>query len=115
MQFNNLAKLSNEVKPEIHAEEIDHSEYVMTCINTIPSTSNILENFLWHKSSHSSYNQTECNDKREIINNTFITYVESLLNYTNHHALIQEWKLNIDAVAHEKKIDANVYKPSTEK
>ena len=77
--FNNLAKLSNEVKPEIHAEEIDHSEYVMTCINTIPSTSNILKNFLWHKSSHSSYNQTECNDKREIINNTFITYDEGAI------------------------------------
>ena len=33
----------------------------------------------------------------------FSTYVESLLNYINHPALIQEWKLNLDAPACEKK------------
>ena len=40
--FNNLAKLPNEVKQRIHAEETDNSDYVMTCINTITSTSNTL-------------------------------------------------------------------------
>ena len=42
--FNNLVKLPNEVKQIIHAEETDISDFVMTCINTIPSTSNILKN-----------------------------------------------------------------------
>ena len=70
---------------------------------------------LLHKSLHYSYIQTEYNDKEEIINNTFITYVEPLLNYINNPALIQEWKLNPDAAAYKNKIDANVHKLSTKK
>ena len=76
--FNNLAKLLNQVKQIIHAEETDNSDYAVTCINTIPSTSNTLKKLLLHKNIHSSYIQTEYNDKEEIINNTFITYVEPL-------------------------------------
>ena len=36
--FNNLAKLLNEVKQRIHAEETDNSDYVMTCIDKMIST-----------------------------------------------------------------------------
>ena len=36
-----------------------------------------------------SYIQTKYNDKEKIINNTLITYVESLLDDINHPALIQ--------------------------
>ena len=52
---NNLEKLPNEVKQIIHAEETDNSDKVMTCINTIPSTSNTLNNLVVNKSLHSSY------------------------------------------------------------
>ena len=38
--LNNLAKLPNEVKQIIHAEERHNPDYVMTCINTILSTPN---------------------------------------------------------------------------
>ena len=38
-----------------------------------------------------------------------------MLSDTNHPALIQEWKLNIDSAAYENKIDANMYKPSAKK
>ena len=38
-----------------------------------------------------------------------------MLNDINHPAFLQEWKLNIDAAAYEKQIDANVYKPSVKK
>ena len=112
--FNNLAKLTKKVKQRIHAEETDNSDYVMTCINTIPSTSNTLKKLLLHKSLHYSYIQTDYNDKGEIINNTFITYVEPLLDDFNNNALLQEWKLNLDAAAYEK-IDADMYKPSAKK
>ena len=44
--------------------------------------------------------------------NIFSSNVYSFLNYINHCALIQEWKLNIDAPAYEKQIDANVNRPS---
>ena len=41
--------------------------------------------------------------------------VEPLLKDINNTVLLQEWKLNIDAVAYEKQIDANVFKPSDKK
>ena len=97
-----LAKHPNAVKQIIHAEKTDNSDYLMTCINTIPSASNTLKKMFLHKSLHSSYIQTEFNEKHEIINNTFITYVEPLLKDINYPALIQEQKINFDAEAYEK-------------
>ena len=73
---NNFGKLPNKVKQIINSEETENSEKVMTSINTIPSTSNTLKNLLLNKSLHSSYIQTEFNEKKGIINNTFITDVE---------------------------------------
>ena len=87
----------------------------MTCINKSSSTSNTLKEFLLYKSLHYSYIQTKYNDKEEIMNNTFIVYVEPLLDDINNPALIQERKVNIDAALYENKIDANVYKPSSKK
>ena len=62
-----------------------------------------LRSFCYIKSLHSSYIQNEYNDKEEIINKTFITCVETLLDRINHPVLLQECKLNIDATAYEKK------------
>ena len=45
-----------------------------------------------------------------MIINIFNAYFVPLLKHINHHALIQEWKLNLDAVAYEKHIDANMSK-----
>ena len=55
---NNLAKLPNNVKQIIFAEETDNSDKVMTCINTTPSISNTLYNLLVNKSLYSSFIQT---------------------------------------------------------
>ena len=82
----------------------------MTCINTINSTSNTLTNLLLNKSLHSSYIKKSFNDKEVIIINKFILYVLPLLKDINHPALLQEWKLNLDAAAYEKHIYANVSK-----
>ena len=46
---------------------------------------------------HSYYIQTIYNGRQKIINNIFSTYVEPLLNDIHHTALLQEWKLNLDA------------------
>ena len=110
----NLTKITNLSKQTIHAEEAHNSNYIMICIKTIPYISNNPTSFSY-SSLHSYYIQTEFNDTEEIINNTFITYVEPLLIYINHPALIQEWKLNIHAAAYEKKIDSDVYKTSAKK
>ena len=87
---NNLAKLPNGVKHRIHAEETDNSDKVMTCTTTIPSTSNTLKNLAVNEGFHSSYIQTELNDKKEMILNIFSAYVEPLLKDINHPALLQE-------------------------
>ena len=73
--YNNLAKLPNEVKQRTHAEETDNSDNVMTCINTITSTSKTLKNLVVNKSLYSSYIQTEFNDIKKIIINIFSAYV----------------------------------------
>ena len=79
------------------------SDYVMNCTTLIPSISSTLKKFLLEYNLHSSYNQTKYIGEEEIIHNIFNTYVKPLLNYINHPELVQEWKLNIDAPAYEKK------------
>ena len=98
---NNLEKLPNDVKQRIHAEETDNSDKFMTCINTIPYTSNTLKNLVVNKSSRPSNIQTEFNDKKDIIINIFSAYVVPMLKDINHPALLKEWKLNIDTAAYE--------------
>ena len=74
----------------------------MTFINTITSTSNTLKKLLLNKSLHSSYIQIQFNEKEEIINNIFSSYVEHSLKYINHPELPQKRKLNLDATEYEK-------------
>ena len=50
-----------------------------------------------------------------MIINIFSAYVVPLLKYINHPALLQEWKINLDATAYERNIDANMSKPSDKK
>ena len=50
-----------------------------------------------------------------MIINIFSAYVAPLLKDTNHPALLQECKVNLDAVAYERNIDANMSKHSDKK
>ena len=50
-----------------------------------------------------------------MIINIFSAYVVPRLKDINHPALIQEWKLNLDASAYEKNIDAKMSKTSDKK
>ena len=78
------------------------SDYIMTCTTAIPSISNTLKKLLLQYNFHSSYNQTKYIGEEEIIHNILSKYVEPLLNYINHLAFVQEWKINIDDPAYEK-------------
>ena len=49
---NNLEKLPNDLNQRIQAKETDNSDKLMTCINTIISTSNTLYNLVVNKSLH---------------------------------------------------------------
>ena len=42
--------------------------------------------------------------EEEILHNIFSKYVEPLLNYINHTALVQECRINIDTSAYENKL-----------
>ena len=101
---NNLAKLTNELKQIIHAEEKDISDKVMTCINTIPFTSNTLHKLLLNEILHSSYLQRKLEQKVEIIIKIFSSYVEPLLKDINHTTLLQKWKMNLNSAAYETKL-----------
>ena len=68
-----------------------------------------------NKILHYFYIKTELNDKKKIIIIIFSEYVVPLLKAINHPALLQEWKLNPDASAYEKNIDASIYKTSDKK
>ena len=50
-----------------------------------------------------------------MIINIFSVYVLTLLKDINHPALLQEWKLNLDAAVYENNINANMSKPSEKK
>ena len=50
-----------------------------------------------------------------MIINIISAYVVPLLKDINNTALIQDWKLNLDAEAYERNIDANVSKTSDKK
>ena len=43
---NKLTRIANEAKQIIHAIDMHDSDYVMNCINTIPSISSSLKKFL---------------------------------------------------------------------
>ena len=107
-----MEKLPNDVKQITYAEETDNSDKVMTCINTIPSTSNTLKNLVVNKSLHSSYIQREFNNKKYMSIKIFSSYVVPLLKDINHLTLLQEWKLNLDTAAYERNIYADISKPS---
>ena len=108
---NNLKIIYNGEKQTIHAMDMHYSYCVMTCTIKITFTSNTLKKLLLQYNLHSSYNRTKYNGEEEIIHNIFSTHVETLLNYVNHPAFLQEWKLNIDAPAYDF-FYANVNRPS---
>ena len=56
--------------------------------------------------------QIEFNDKKKTIIKIFSAYFVPLLKDINHPAFLQEWKLNLDAAAYERNIDANMSKLS---
>ena len=80
------------------------SDHVMTCTTAIISMSNMIKKLLLQCNLNSSYNQEKYIGEDEIIHNIFRTYVEPLLNYINHFALVQERKLYLDAPAYDKKL-----------
>ena len=74
----------------------------MICSTNNPSTSNALKNLLVNKNSHCYYTNKEFNDKKEETINIFSAYLTPQIKEIHHPALLQEWKINLDAAEYEK-------------
>ena len=51
---------------------------------------------------HSSYSTDNYNNQKEAMDRLFSTYVTPQIKEIYHPAIIQEWRLNIDAAEYEK-------------
>ena len=90
------------VKDRVGAELKVNSDLVMLCYTTITSTSNTLKYLFISKDYHSSYSTDNSNNQTEAMDILFSTYVTPQIKEIYHPAIIQEWKLNIDAAEYEK-------------
>ena len=104
----NLKRLPSQVKDRVGSEVTVNSEKFMIFSTTIPSTSNTLKNLLVNSNSHSSYTNQEFSDKKEQMITIFSTYVAPQIKEIHHPALLQEWKLNLDAAYYENNMKANM-------
>ena len=84
-------------------------------VATHGADSNTLKNLLVNANSHSSHTNKEFNDKKEEMITIFSTYVTPQIKEIHHPALLQEWKLNLDAAEYENNMKDNIYKPSEKK
>ena len=81
-------------------------------ISAVASTIKILH---IQKDMHFIYKQYFYKDKQKEIYELFIEYLVSIIHNLDHFSLIEEWKINIDAAAHEKKLNKDVKIPSINK
>ena len=68
----------------------------------ITSTSNSLKNLYISKDYHSTYSTDNLYNQKESMDILFSTYVTPQIKGIYNPAIIQEWKLNIDAAEYEK-------------
>ena len=111
---DNLNILPLSAKQRVGAQVKVNSDKVMICKTTIISTSNTLKNLVISSYYHSSYSTEKFNSEKEEISRLFSTYVTPQIKEINHPAIIQEWKLNIDAAEYEKNM-AKSHLPSHKK
>ena len=91
-----------------------NTDLVMLCHTTITSTSSTLKNLYISRDYHSSYSTDKFNDQKEAMDRLFRTYITPQIKEIYHPAIIQEWKLNIDAAEYEKNMTLT-HVPSTKK
>ena len=90
------------MQQRVGAEPKANSDLVMLCKTTIISTSNTLKNLYISLDYPESYSTEKINTEKEAMSRLFSTYVTPQIKEIYHPAIIQEWKLNIDAADYEK-------------
>ena len=99
---DHLEKIPENVKERVGAEMEMNTNLVMICHTTITSTSYTLKNLYIGKDCHSLYLTDDYNDQTKAMERLFSTYITPQIKEIYHLAIIQEWKLNIDAAEYEK-------------
>ena len=89
-----------------------NSDLFMLCYTTITSTSNTLKDFYISQDYHSLYSTDNFNNQKEAMSILFSTYITPQIKEIYHPAIIQEWKLNIDATEYENNMTLS-HVPST--
>ena len=81
----------------------ENTDLVVLCSTTITSTSSTLKNLYIGAQYHSLYLPDNYSDQTEKMDRLFKTYITPQLKEIYYPAILQEWKLNIDAAEYEKK------------
>ena len=79
----------------------ENTDLVMLCSTTITSTSSTLKNLYIGTQYHSLYSTENYNDQTKEMDRLFRTYITPKIKEIYHPAILQEWKLNIDAAEYE--------------
>ena len=95
-------KIPDLVKERVGVVLSENTDLVMQCSTTITSTSTTLKNLYIGTEYHESYSTNIYSDQTEKMDRLFKTYITPQLKDIYHPAILQEWKLNIDAKEYEK-------------
>ena len=98
-----MKKIYDSVKERVGAVLTKNTDLVMLCSTTITYTSSTLKNLYIGTQYHSLYSTDNYSDQTEKMDRLFKTYITPHLKEIYHPAILQEWKLNIDAAEYEKK------------
>ena len=94
--------IPNDLKLRIHGIDKLDTDYVIKKNKAISSIENTIKYLHIQKNMHLIYRQDLYKDKQKEINELFIEYLIPIMGDLDHPTLIEEWKHNIDAAAHEK-------------
>ena len=79
----------------------ENTDLVMLCRTTITSASSTLKILYIGTQYHSLYSTYNYNDQTEEMDRLFRTYITPQIKEIYNPAILQEWKLNIDAAEYE--------------
>ena len=79
----------------------ENTDLDMLCSTTITSTSSTLKNLYIGTQYYSLYSTDNYNDQTEEMDRLFRTYITPQMKEIYYPAILQEWKLNIDAAEYE--------------
>ena len=110
-----LSFLPNDVKLRINMINQLDTYYTMVKKRAISAVTNNIKQMHIQKNVHIINKQDFYKNKEKEIYELFLEYIVTVMDDLDHHALIKEWKQNLDASAYEKNLYKDVKLPSIKK